>query len=258
MPKSKFAANQMCSHCSRFWGDNDFTMRIRSQSAVYNSKVRKLISKLDEAQSQNKPELLSRKQKRRAKWLKKRTTSCVELYCNLCKRKTIIRMQKLHHKKTVQAKDNNIKTEPSAIPQKTTKKKKKKKSPNVKNSGLPTITKECKTSNASSTKPEIKSIDKKQSNQMKNVNKNTNIPVRPPVKQIKVEKTAVKTHNMQASANIARKAKTKLTMSKTQSDNSLLRLAALLKSQRVSSINSNGCENSDIKNQQQRLAAFLK
>ncbi|XP_055904352.1 ribosomal L1 domain-containing protein CG13096 [Eupeodes corollae] len=186
LPALTFVPSVMCPKCSSIWSESKFSLSLKPLR-IHSQKAEKLVEKLKTDQKS-----LSRKQKKRAKWLKKKICNNVEITCEFCKLKTKQALIKTKEKIKTEEKEPEIE-----IP---TKKKKKKKD---KSAGLKLD---------KVIKPPV-TLQPQSQPHPKKPNPN------PPAKK-----------NNKSKAQPA-KAKIEKTISKTQKQNSLLQLAKMLKSQ---------------------------
>ncbi|XP_013098836.1 uncharacterized protein LOC106081444 isoform X2 [Stomoxys calcitrans] len=248
IPKEKFASSQMCSYCGCFWNESEFQMRLKSKHVTMKAKTKRLIEQLNRSNKEDGQ--LSGKQRKRAKWLQKRATQYMEMKCEQCGHKSKIKMEKPKKKSKATAAESNSKANNSAAEQedviaieediktKTTKKKKKNKN---KLAGLKL--------------PLEGKQDKQQTHKPNIIKTPPQNPMPLPIAKTQAPKTI--TPNLQSQKS-KKKKKTSSnitptiskTVSKTQQQNSLLQLAALLKQ---SSSSSDGKSST-----QKRLESLLK
>lgn len=205
---TEFGGTRICQKCSVCWIDGNYRMKVIS-TRIERPKQKKLLQKLEAG------ELLTKKQKIRAKWLKKKKTSFVEVKCLLCGNKSKLHLNRPPRKDSNEEqkpKINEVKEEP--ITKKKTSKKKRK----DKFVGLnPALVQVASTSNQQSAPGT--SQQKKPSNAEKKLN--------PTSLNIK------KTKNKQNIKNSIPK-----DVSKTKQKNTLLQLANLLKANNSSNTKS--------------------
>ncbi|XP_073847592.1 uncharacterized protein [Musca autumnalis] len=99
IPKEKFATTQMCSHCGLFWSESEFRMKLKSQHVTVKGKTKRLIEKLGKSKEPGQKALLTGKQRKRAKWLQKRATQHIEIKCDQCQHKSIVKLDKPKNKR---------------------------------------------------------------------------------------------------------------------------------------------------------------
>lgn len=247
IPKEKFASTQMCSHCGLFWSESEFRMKLKSQHVTVKGKTKRLIEKLQKSKEPDQKDLLTGKQRKRAKWLQKRATQHIEIKCDQCQHKSIVKLDKPKKKAkkvddVADAQEEVIVIEGNGTKPKA--KKKKKNKDKVAGLKIP--------------------LDKKQDKplQQQNANKQkTPQKEKPPTAQTpKVTQQLTQTNKTKkkkkpSNATTTPKAsnnnnnKVQKVVSKTQQQNSLLQLAALLK---------NNSSNSGKNSTQNRLEALLK
>lgn len=202
----------MCPNCGTFWNEGEFGLKLLPKQLKNNSKTTKLLEKLKESNTN-----LTKSQKNRAKWLKKKISNHMAIKCYLCKHRSLIDIEKPKHKsqkplpedanKSIEVEVTKLNLENS------TKKSKKRKNKKNNNNQIPDNIKVV----SEPAKPEHGKIVGKSAKKSKN--KNTNVPV------------------------------TNKIVSKTQKQNSLLQLAALLQKQSKNVANNSA---------QDRLKSFLK
>lgn len=79
--------------CGSLWNETDFDMKLKPQRLKSRTKYLKLVNKFDFCKAEGYVGL-SQKQKRRAKWLKKRLCNSLELKCKRCHHKMLIAVQR--------------------------------------------------------------------------------------------------------------------------------------------------------------------
>ncbi|XP_067630390.1 uncharacterized protein [Eurosta solidaginis] len=95
MPQEKFSHSTMCARCCSKWNETDYRMRLKPQEIAKSTKAKKQIAKLNEPRSGiEQCRVLTRKQRKRAKWLQKRVGNSMEMQCEFCQHKTTIEMNK--------------------------------------------------------------------------------------------------------------------------------------------------------------------
>ncbi|XP_049308214.1 uncharacterized protein LOC125777427 [Bactrocera dorsalis] len=263
LPKDKFSQNTMCPRCCSKWSETNYKMFLKPQQIAYSTKAKKQIEKLNEAKTSiEKRRALTRKQRKRAKWLQKRVLSSVVIECELCQHKTSIKLEKPGKTENDSENKDNIDLEEIATPESITttlvNAKKKKKKIKDKTAGL----------KVDKTKNLTKLNDKKQiepSILKQKVPTATNTSKPQPINKVAAKinpsnkATTKPTTNLgqplKAKKQKQKKAKptniaTKAVQSKTQQQNSLLQLAALLKSQTATKSATNAT--------QKRLESLLK
>ncbi|XP_036331865.1 uncharacterized protein LOC118743358 [Rhagoletis pomonella] len=267
MPKEKFSRNMMCRHCSSKWNESDFQMKLKPQQIAHSTKARKQIEKLyDAKKSTENRRALTRKQRKRAKWLSKRVLNSVEIQCELCKHKTKLPMQKPSRKERDSKMTEVTELDEILVPETVTpapvKNKKKKKKNKDKTAGLKLDKVQVNAAKISApnkdvapTKPHTNAASittdtpkgaaanaKPQSNN-KSANKAdaTKKQAKPTAKLSQPLKAKKKNAKAAAAPNI---------QSKTQQKNSLLQLAAMLKAQTANKSGENSAH--------RRLESLLK
>ncbi|CAD7014487.1 unnamed protein product [Ceratitis capitata] len=244
MPKEKFSRNTMCRRCSSKWNETNFRMKLNPQEITYSAKAKRQIEKLYNAKSgiENR-RALTRKQRKRAKWLKKRVMNSVEIQCELCQHKTRIEMHKPNKREPesgtmkCNADENDLPELITSTPV-TAKTKKKKNKSKDKTAGLKIekvqmVTSKNVTANIVDNKNRINNI-KKQEHSVPIAN--TQQPHKKSIIKADVKTTTNLSQPLKAKKQ-KKKAKTFPTaaapkiQSKTQQQNSILQLAALLKAQ---------------------------
>uniref|UniRef100_A0A1A9VL16 Uncharacterized protein n=1 Tax=Glossina austeni TaxID=7395 RepID=A0A1A9VL16_GLOAU len=261
MPKEKFGTSQMCSHCGCFWHESEFKLKPQSQQVPVRTKALKLIAKLEETNQEHSQNVLRGKQRRRAKWLKKRITNYMKVKCELCHHTTLIKMEKPQTKKRLNKNANLPMEEEETVSDVHLKSIKKKKNKANKNAGLNIPKQHCEQEKQQSVKAQTVLIKSKPSvAATKQINETKFVSKQPTVKP-KSNNTRI-TQSPATKANSNKKHKSKQSskistppvavQSKTQRKNSLLQLAALLKQQTTS----DGTETA--KSTQKRLEALLK
>ncbi|XP_037827766.1 uncharacterized protein LOC119615850 [Lucilia sericata] len=211
IPKEKFATSQMCPHCGCFWNDSEYSLKLIPKQLKNSTKAKKLIDKLEQVQGTT-GQVLKKKQKNRAKWLKKKITNHLAINCYQCKRKSLLKMEVPKYKTRKELVSEKVQIEKEA-PVLNSGKKSEKQHQQISNKGC----------NSPSTL-QSKSKKEKIGNKSQNITKSKN--------------------KKQANSDTTNKV-----ISKTQKQNSLLQLAALLQKQ----------SKDDSKNSaQKRLQSFLK
>lgn len=125
----------MCQMCGSLWHRSDFDMKLKPQRLRNRTKYLKLIEKFDAS----KPEIssgLSQKQRRRAKWLKKRLGSFVDITCKQCNHKSSIKLNKPLVRRKLKGKEEKNKKIVTTILLAEQQRQKKGKKPKDKNAGL--------------------------------------------------------------------------------------------------------------------------
>lgn len=259
IPKEKFATTQMCSGCGCFWSESEFKMKLKSQHVRMKGKTKRLIEKLNKSKEPGQKSLLSGKQRIRAKWLQKRVTQRLEIMCDQCHHKSIIKMEKPKRRKQKKPADadaddgvmnvNQLEDEEVvAIEDETKVKVKKKKKNKNKSAGLklPLDVQVNKQENQIISKPKTpqKTTLAPLSATQKTPKQEQHIKQSAKEKKQKKKSTTASTPTTAASSHGSNKG-----VSKTKQQNSLLQLAALLKQN----------SSSDSKNAtQKRLESLLK
>lgn len=253
--------------CGSFWNESDFDMKVKPQRLRNKMKYLKLIDKFD-ARKPEGASGLNQKQRRRAKWLKKRLGTFVEIICKHCKHKSSIKLNKpLLKRKQEKQEVKNSKIEKTALCAEE-KKAHKNKKPKDKNAGLkiPELTKPetlVKTNIKTTLEDTLRDNKKKTTIVNNNLSKSTNNTLKTSNNSTKSTTNTLKITNKQAPKSIkqAPKNTNKLqvnakikqsniktflnniknsskkavptnktnTISKTQQKNSILQLATLLK-----------------------------
>ncbi|TMW43596.1 hypothetical protein DOY81_011327, partial [Sarcophaga bullata] len=109
LPKEKLATSQMCSHCGYFWYEGKF--RTKSiPKRTFNNSAKRLIEKLEKNNSTENGTPLNKSQRKRAKWLKKCLSKRLEITCENCNRKSTIEME-IPKNKSVNNKQQFVKTD---------------------------------------------------------------------------------------------------------------------------------------------------
>lgn len=261
MPKEKFGTSQMCSHCGCFWHESEFKLKPHSQQVPVRSKALKLIAKLEETNQEHSQNVLRGKQRRRAKWLKKRITNYMKVKCELCHHTTLIKMEKPQKKKRLNTNANLPMEEEETVSDVHLKSIKKKKNKANKNAGLNIPKQHFEQEKHQPAKTQTVFIRSKPSvAATKQINETKFVSKQPTVKP-KSNSTRI-TQSPATKANSNKKHKSKQSskistppvavQSKTQRKNSLLQLAALLKQQTTSD------RTETTKSTQKRLEALLK
>ena len=182
----------MCSHCGYFWYEGKFKTKSIPKRKLNNVRAKKLVEKLEKGNSTDNGPPLNKTQRKRAKWLKKCLSNRLEVTCENCKRKSIIEME-IPKNKSVNKKQEIVKTD----------------SKHILNSNVKNDKKSLKNTIEKNLVPQKPKID---TSQRKKISGKELKKVQPEGKKNKKKNTAA----------------TKV-ISKTQSQNSLLQLAALLK-----------------------------
>ncbi|XP_005179021.1 uncharacterized protein LOC101893795 [Musca domestica] len=256
IPKEKFASTQMCSHCGLFWSESEFRMKLKSQHVTVKGKTKRLIEKLQKSKEPDQKDLLTGKQRKRAKWLQKRATQHIEIKCDQCQHKSIVKLDK--PKKKAKKVDDvaDVQQEAIALDENGPKSKPKKKKKNKdkvaglkipldkqqekplqqQNTNKPKTPQKEKPPTMTSPCPAPTAQTPKVAQQLTQTNKTK-----------KKKKPSNATTTPKASNNNSNKVQK--VVSKTQQQNSLLQLAALLK---------NNSSNSGKNSTQNRLEALLK
>ncbi|XP_011192721.2 uncharacterized protein LOC105218685 [Zeugodacus cucurbitae] len=264
MPKEKFSTHTMCPRCSSKWNETNYKMFLKPQQIAYSTKARKQIEKLQEAKTSiENRRALTRKQRKRAKWLQKRVLNSVVIQCELCAHKTKIEMQKPN--KTESNNETTDTTEledivptetvaPTPVNLKKKKKKNKDKTAGLKlDKSKNLATKNNEVQNKTSVNKQVvpaATIKLQPSNKVvAKVNPTNKVAAKP------TKPTAILSQPLKAKKQKQQKAKpanntTPKVQSKTQQQNSLLQLAALLKSQTAAKTGANAT--------QKRLESLLK
>lgn len=102
LPALQFAPSVMCPKCSSIWSESTFSM-VSKPLQIRSRKAEKLVEKLNSHQKD-----LTRKQKKRAKWLKKKIYNNVVIKCEFCKNKTVQLLQRSKPKLKVEEKTSDI------------------------------------------------------------------------------------------------------------------------------------------------------
>ncbi|XP_053963561.1 uncharacterized protein LOC128866682 [Anastrepha ludens] len=251
LPREKFSRHTMCPRCSSKWDETNFQMKLKPQQVALTTKVKKQLEKLYEAnKSTESRRTITKKQRKRAKWLRKRVLSNVEMQCELCQHKTLLTLHKPSRGEresrtleTAELEESTIvETVPAPTPVKTKKNKSKDKTAGLKLDNVQTHAAKKVTPN-------------KDANQRRSNQKTAAVIVKPQANNKSVSKTAAapkqqakhaanltqplkskkkKQHTKVVAAPVAQNVK-----SKTQKQNSLLQLAALLKAQTTSKAGAN-------------------
>nr|XP_014098944.2 uncharacterized protein LOC106623845 [Bactrocera oleae] len=236
-------------------------MFLKPQQIAYSTKAKKQIEKLHEAKTSiEKRRALTRKQRKRAKWLQKRVLSSVVIECELCKHKTSIEMQK--PSKTGRDSENTETADleetatpesitPTPVDAKKKKKKNKDKTAGLKLDKSKNLTKtnnkiQAKTSVIKQNVPAATIKPLPSNKVVTKVNPSNKVTTKSTTNLSQPLKTKKRKQKKAKTTNIA----TKLLQSKTQQQNSLLQLAALLKSQTATKSAANAT--------QKRLESLLK
>ncbi|KAL9917574.1 uncharacterized protein ACN427_000304 isoform 1-T5 [Glossina fuscipes fuscipes] len=263
MPKEKFGTSQMCSHCGCFWHESEFKLKPHSQQVPVRAKALKLIAKLEETNQEHYKNVLTGKQRRRAKWLKKRITNYMKVKCELCQHKTLIKMEKPQKKKRLNKNANLPIEEEETVSNVHLKSIKKKKNKANKNTGLNKPKQHFDQEKHLPVKTPTVLIPSKPSVEAtKQINKTKFVSKQPTVKSKSNNARITQSQSPATKVNSSKKHKSKQSskistppvavQSKTQRKNSLLQLAALLKQQTTSN------RTETAKSTQQRLEALLK
>uniref|UniRef100_A0A1B0AXF9 Uncharacterized protein n=1 Tax=Glossina palpalis gambiensis TaxID=67801 RepID=A0A1B0AXF9_9MUSC len=263
MPKEKFGTSQMCSHCGCFWHESEFKLKPHSQQVPVTAKALKLIAKLEETNQEHYKNVLTGKQRRRAKWLKKRITNYMKVKCELCQHKTLIKMEKPQKKKRLNKNANLPIEEEETVSDVHLKSIKKKKNKANKNAGLNKPKQHFDQEKHLPVKTPTALIPSKPSVEAtKQINKTKFVSKQPTVKSKSNNARITQSQSPATKVNSSKKHKSKQSskistppvavQSKTQRKNSLLQLAALLKQQTTSN------RTETAKSTQQRLEALLK
>ncbi|KAI9577608.1 uncharacterized protein LOC119641379 [Glossina fuscipes] len=263
MPKEKFGTSQMCSHCGCFWHESEFKLKPHSQQVPVRAKALKLIAKLEETNQEHYKNVLTGKQRRRAKWLKKRITNYMKVKCELCQHKTLIKMEKPQKKKRLNKNANLPIEEEETVSDVHLKSIKKKKNKANKNAGLNKPKQHFDQEKHLPVKTPTVLIPSKPSVEAtKQINKTKFVSKQPTVKSKSNNARITQSQSPATKVNSSKKHKSKQSskistppvavQSKTQRKNSLLQLAALLKQQTTSN------RTETAKSTQQRLEALLK
>ncbi|XP_075164947.1 uncharacterized protein LOC142237496 [Haematobia irritans] len=243
IPKEKFAATRMCSHCGSFWSESDFKLKLKSQHITMKGKTKRLIEKLNTTKEPGQRGSLSGKQRKRAKWLQKRATQYMEIKCDLCQHISKIKMEKPKNKpkKVVDAEDADVlmvEQEESLRAENDTKSKVKKKKKN-------------KNKLAGLKLPLEMQQDKKPENAktpQKPQQTSSSVVATPKTPTLKTQPSKSKKKNISGNTTNPSNNANKV-VSKTQQQNSLLQLAALLKKNSTSNEKTSA---------QKRLESLLK
>lgn len=256
MPKEKFSQNTMCPRCCSKWSETNYKMFLNPQQITYSTKAKKQIQKLQEAKTSiEKRRALTRKQRKRAKWLQKRVMSSVIIECELCQHRTKIELNKPGKKETDSENIDTVDLDESVPPESITttpiNTKKKKKKTKDRTAGLKLDKNKNLTEN--NNKIQTKTGINKQEVPAATIKPQPSNKV--VAKVIPSNKAAGKPNSSLSQSLKAKKQKQKKSkptkiQSKTQQQNSLLKLAALLKSQTVTKSAANAS--------QKRLESLLK
>ncbi|XP_055852479.1 translation initiation factor IF-2 [Episyrphus balteatus] len=199
LPAEKFAPSVMCPKCSSIWSESKFSLSLKPLR-IHSKKAEKLVDKLNKDQKS-----LSKKQKKRAKWLKKKICNTVEIKCEFCQTKTKQTLIRTKVKLKIEEKEPKIE-----IP---IKKKKKKKSKD-KSAGLKLdrLIPQTKKPNPFATKTENK--PKKQKTAQPKTQQS----------KAKIEKTISKTQKQNSLLQLAKMLKSQGPTSGSNSNNQLEKL----------------------------------
>ncbi|XP_030387399.1 uncharacterized protein LOC115634014 isoform X2 [Scaptodrosophila lebanonensis] len=228
LPADTFGPARMCARCGNQWSDGNNQLHLRPQRLTDRAKYRKLVAKLDATDKDKQLKgTLSTKQRKRAKWIKKRLASNVEVNC-FCGHKTFLTLEKPKKpEKTTRSEKNAPKTKAAELNKKS------------KNTIINTKLKKPKSEKQKTPlKPTASALV-------------SHSPKNPP-KKLKKEipqKNGAKANKKKMVAPRPTAKDASKTQSKTQKQNALLQLAAQLKTQATKNA---------MKTQQSRLEAFLK
>lgn len=92
--QDQFSNNHMCSKCGSFWGESNFKLKVKRQRLRTRPRYLKLVEKFDSSRTKGTASGLTQKQKKRAKWLKKRMFNAMDIICGQCDHKSSVRMTK--------------------------------------------------------------------------------------------------------------------------------------------------------------------
>lgn len=205
----------MCPHCGTFWNEGEFSLKLLPKQFKNSSKTKKLLERFKNSNNATDKKL-TKSQRNRAKWLKKKISNHMAIKCYQCKHKSLLNIEKPKVKAPKHLTDENKSTELEVT----------------------------KLNLENSTKKAKIRKNKSNSNQVQNNTKTITKPAKP--EQVKTEEKSGKKSKNKKKINVATPNKV---ISKTQKQNSLLQLAALLQKQ-----SKNESNNSN----HNRLQSFLK
>lgn len=197
----------MCPYCGSFWNNSDYGLKLIPKQFKIRSKTKKLVENLEKSKGFSY-KILNKKQRNRAKWLKKKVSNHLAINCFQCKHRSLLKI------------DNSKLKSPRQL----------------------TGVKETSDLRKASVKNSLQK-SKSGSNAKKNEKGEIITPVSSKLRNIQ-ERKSHKKPKTKNNGNLSNKV-----VSKTQKQNSLLHLAALLQKQSKDSSNNTA---------EKRLLSFLK